>query len=150
VWQSALTLQPQARAQQELQEKLANVKEAVAKNQAALRQYAWTEQTNVLLKGEVKKTTYYQCQYGVPTLAPIGHFVGVEELESKIKAAHLDIFFQVPDQLVLQGVRVTPLQRPRWIVRRRYSRMLHNIDRSVTKRYGAPIAQLLIRLDCLA
>jgi hypothetical protein len=60
-----LTLQPCAQAQQqEVQQKLATIKEAIAQNQAALRHYTWTEQTNLLLKGEVKKTTYYQCQYG--------------------------------------------------------------------------------------
>jgi len=31
------------------------VKESVARNQAALEQYTWTEQTNVSLKGDVKK-----------------------------------------------------------------------------------------------
>jgi len=53
-----------AAAQQALQQKLEIVKQAVAQNQAALRQYTWTEQTNVLLKGEIKKTSYYQCRYG--------------------------------------------------------------------------------------
>lgn len=60
----ALTVHQEARAQQALQDAFAMVKDHVAKNQAALRQYVWTEQTNVLLNGEVKKTTYYRCQYG--------------------------------------------------------------------------------------
>jgi hypothetical protein len=59
----SLQLPAQAQ-QQELQQKLAMIKEGVAQNQAALRHYTWTEQTNVLLKGEVKKTVYYQCEYG--------------------------------------------------------------------------------------
>jgi hypothetical protein len=59
----ALIFQPHAVAQQAVEQKLAIVKESVAQNQAALRQYTWTEQTNVILKGETKKTTYYQCRY---------------------------------------------------------------------------------------
>jgi hypothetical protein len=49
---------------QELQQKLATVKESVARNQAALRQYTWTEHTDISLKGEVKKTTDKLCRYG--------------------------------------------------------------------------------------
>ena len=51
-------------AQTELQQKLVLVKESVAQNQAALRQYTWTEETNILLKSELKKTTFDQCRYG--------------------------------------------------------------------------------------
>ena len=54
----------QGGASPELQQKLATVKESVARNQAALRQYTWTEQTNVSLKGEVKKSTEDICRYG--------------------------------------------------------------------------------------
>jgi 23S rRNA pseudoU1915 N3-methylase RlmH len=46
------------------QEKIAAVKESLAKNQAALRQYSWIETTQVSLKGEVKKTEQKQCFYG--------------------------------------------------------------------------------------
>ena len=49
----ALILQPEAGAQTVLQQKMAEVRQAVAANQAALRHYIWTEQTNILLKGEV-------------------------------------------------------------------------------------------------
>lgn len=49
---------------QELQQKLATVKESVARNQAALRQYSWTEHTDMSLKGEVKKSTDNLCRYG--------------------------------------------------------------------------------------
>jgi hypothetical protein len=52
------------------------------------------------------ETRVFDPEVGVPTLAPIGHPVGVEELESKVEAAHLAIFVEVPDQLALQ-VRVT-------------------------------------------
>jgi hypothetical protein len=46
------------------QEKIAALKESLAKNQAALKQYAWTETTQISLKGEVKKQEQKQCQYG--------------------------------------------------------------------------------------
>lgn len=60
----ALVLQTQAWAQTPVQQKLAMVKEAVAQNKADLMHYVWTEQTNIMLNGEVKKTTNYQCMYG--------------------------------------------------------------------------------------
>jgi hypothetical protein len=46
------------------QEKIAAIKDALAKNQAALRQYSWIETTQVSLKGEVKKNEQKQCSYG--------------------------------------------------------------------------------------
>lgn len=49
---------------QELQQKLATVKESVARNQASLRQYTWTEHTDISLKGEVKKSSDNLCRYG--------------------------------------------------------------------------------------
>jgi hypothetical protein len=51
-------------AKQELQQKLAMVKESVARNQAALKQYTWTEHTDMSLKGEVKKSIDNLCRYG--------------------------------------------------------------------------------------
>jgi hypothetical protein len=45
------------------QERAAAIKDAVAQNQAALRQYSWVETTEVSLKGEVKKTEQKQCFY---------------------------------------------------------------------------------------
>ncbi len=50
--------------QQEIQQKLATVKESVARNKASLSQYTWTEQDQILYKGDVKKTTQYICRYG--------------------------------------------------------------------------------------
>jgi len=50
--------------QQEIQQKLATVKESVARNKASLSQYTWTEQDQILYKGDVKKTTQYVCRYG--------------------------------------------------------------------------------------
>jgi len=42
----------------------ATIKESIAKNQAALKEYTWTENTQISLKGEVKKQEENQCQYG--------------------------------------------------------------------------------------
>ena len=42
----------------------AAIKEALASNQAALRQYSWIETTTISLKGEVKKQEKKQCVYG--------------------------------------------------------------------------------------
>jgi hypothetical protein len=47
-----------------LQEKVAAFKQSTAENQKALRQYAWTESTELSLKGEVKNSKVEQCQYG--------------------------------------------------------------------------------------
>jgi hypothetical protein len=56
---------PSDRAQDpELQQKLAAVKEASAKNRQALAQYAWTEKQTISLKGEVKKQTTYEVRLG--------------------------------------------------------------------------------------
>ena len=46
-------------------ERIAAMKQALAANQAALRQYSWVEATTVTLKGEVKKQEQKQCYYGV-------------------------------------------------------------------------------------
>jgi hypothetical protein len=46
------------------QEKVAALKEALAANQAALKQYTWTETTEISLKGEVKKREQKLCKYG--------------------------------------------------------------------------------------
>ena len=46
------------------EQKAAAIKESIAKNQAALKQYTWTETTQISLKGEVKKQQQKQCQYG--------------------------------------------------------------------------------------
>jgi len=45
-------------------ERAAAVKQALAENQAALKQYTWIETTDVSLKGEVKKHEQKQCSYG--------------------------------------------------------------------------------------
>jgi hypothetical protein len=51
-------------AAQAPEDRSAAIKEALAKNQAALRQYSWIETTTISLKGEVKKQEKKQCFYG--------------------------------------------------------------------------------------
>ena len=48
----------------ELQEKLAAVKQAAAENKQRLRQYQWTETTQLTLKGDPKPSSEKLCQYG--------------------------------------------------------------------------------------
>jgi len=56
---------PPARAQnQEMQERIAEVKQAAAMNKQMLAQYTWTEQDIISLKGEEKKEEIYNVQLG--------------------------------------------------------------------------------------
>lgn len=48
----------------DLQQKLAAVKEAAAENKQRLRQYQWTETTQLTLKGDPKPASQKLCQYG--------------------------------------------------------------------------------------
>jgi hypothetical protein len=48
----------------ELQQKLAAVKQAAAENKQRLRQYQWTETTQLTLKGDPKPSSEKLCQYG--------------------------------------------------------------------------------------
>ena len=48
----------------ELQQKVAQIKEASAANKAALARYTWQEQQTVSIKGEVKKQQVYQVTVG--------------------------------------------------------------------------------------
>ncbi len=50
-------------SQQELLQKLATVKESVARNQAALRELTWSERTIISEKGEVRRTEIATCHY---------------------------------------------------------------------------------------
>jgi hypothetical protein len=65
---SAVAALPQkqgaASGKQGMQDKVAALKQSIAQNQAALRQYTWTESTEISLKGEVKKREQKQCHYG--------------------------------------------------------------------------------------
>ena len=47
-----------------IQQKVAALKESVARNQAALRYYSWIQKTQLSLKGEVKSTKIESCRYG--------------------------------------------------------------------------------------
>jgi hypothetical protein len=59
----ALTLSAQDLSQT-MQQKVAALKESVAQNQQALRQYSWIQKTQLSLKGEVKNTKIEACRYG--------------------------------------------------------------------------------------
>ena len=48
----------------EMQQKLAEVKEAAARNRQALAQYTWVEQVTIILKGEEKKQEHFQVRLG--------------------------------------------------------------------------------------
>jgi hypothetical protein len=50
--------------QQDMQKGLAAIKQSLASNQAALKPYTWTSETQILYKGEVKKTKVFTCSYG--------------------------------------------------------------------------------------
>jgi hypothetical protein len=54
----------QPAAAQDLQQKLAAVKQSIAANQQELRSYTWLEKTELSLKGEVKATKVDSCRYG--------------------------------------------------------------------------------------
>ncbi len=49
--------------QQELLQKLATVKESVARNQAALREYSWTERAVISVKGTLTRTEVSNCRF---------------------------------------------------------------------------------------
>ena len=60
-----LTTVPRAVGQNpQVQEKLADIKQASAANKQALAHYSWQEQETISLKGEVKDTKVYQVQMG--------------------------------------------------------------------------------------
>ena len=55
---------PVAAQNQELQQRVADVKAAAAMNKKALAQYTWVEQVTVSLKGEQKKQEHFQVRLG--------------------------------------------------------------------------------------
>jgi len=60
-----MTLAPLLPAQNpEMQEKMAEVKQAVAQNKQLLAQYTWVEQVTISLKGEEKKQEHFQVRLG--------------------------------------------------------------------------------------
>ena len=48
----------------EMQQRLAEVKQAAARNKQALAQYTWVEQVTIILKGEEKKQEHFQVRLG--------------------------------------------------------------------------------------
>jgi hypothetical protein len=64
---SLVALTPQANSQAqspELQQKVAALKQALGQNKQALSHYTWVETQQMILKGDVKSTKQFQCQYG--------------------------------------------------------------------------------------
>ena len=64
---SLVSLTPRANSQSPnpaLQQKVAALKASLAQNKQALSHYTWVETQQMLLKGEVKSTQLFQCQYG--------------------------------------------------------------------------------------
>ncbi len=61
-------------AQQPAQERLAAVRQSIARNQARLKQYQWTESTEISVKGKVKSMAQNECHFGPNGLVrtPIG------------------------------------------------------------------------------
>jgi hypothetical protein len=64
VLSSAIALTQKPDAAGDKASRIAALKQSLAQNQAALRQYSWIETTQVSLKGEVKKEEQKQCFYG--------------------------------------------------------------------------------------
>ena len=60
----ALCPLPTQAQQGDLQQKMADLKGSMAKNQQALAQYTWKEQVIISLKGEQKKTQHFQVRMG--------------------------------------------------------------------------------------
>lgn len=60
----AFSQQADVEKKAQLQQKIAAVKEAMAKSKQSLQQYTWTETTQISLKGEVKSTKHNECHYG--------------------------------------------------------------------------------------
>lgn len=62
---AATLLQPAAHAQNpELQQRVADIKQAAVNNKRALAQYTWAEQVTISLKGEQKKQQHFQVRLG--------------------------------------------------------------------------------------
>jgi hypothetical protein len=60
----------------ELQQKVAEIKQAAAMNKQALAQYTWVEQDTIILKGEQKKQEHFQVRRGPdgkPQKTPLDH-----------------------------------------------------------------------------
>ena len=60
----AIIYSPAKAQSPELQERVAELKESMAKNKMSLAQYTWVEQVNISLKGELKKQEHFQVRFG--------------------------------------------------------------------------------------
>ena len=69
LWAAAEFVRPTNAQGPELQQRVAEVKEAAARNKQALASYTWTEQVTISLKGEQKKQEHFQVRLG-PDLKP--------------------------------------------------------------------------------
>ena len=57
-------IRPVSAQNQEMQERVAELKQAMAQNKQALAQYTWVEQVTISLKGEQKKQEHFQVHLG--------------------------------------------------------------------------------------
>ncbi len=64
VFLAAAVLAAGAGAQNQVQQRLAEIKQAAAANKQALARYTWQDQQTVSVKGEVKKQALYQVRLG--------------------------------------------------------------------------------------
>jgi hypothetical protein len=64
-----VTITPANAQNPELQQRVAEIKEATARNKQALASYSWTETVTISLKGEQKKQEHFQVRLG-PDLKP--------------------------------------------------------------------------------
>lgn len=112
----ATAMQGQA-AKQEIQQKLAAVKESVARNQAALKQYTWTEHTDMSLKGDVKKSTDFICKYGpdgkvaktqIGSPAPKKELRGMKKRVAEKKGAELQEYMERAASLIHRYMPPSP------------------------------------------
>jgi len=111
------TAVPAQGVKQEVQQKLATVKESVARNQAALRQYSWTEHTDMSLKGEVKKSTDTLCRYGpdgkvaktpIGTPAPKREMRGLKKKVAEKKIGELQDYMERAAALIHRYMPPSP------------------------------------------
>ncbi len=92
-----------------LQQRIGEIKSSIAQNQTQLKQYAWTETTQISLKGEVKKRNQNDCMYGPdgkvkktpigaasPQAAPKGRRRG---LKAKVVANKIDEMKEYMDRV---------------------------------------------------
>ena len=61
---AAVLIRPALAQNQELQQRVAEIKQAAANNKQALAQYTWVEQVTISLKGEEKKQEHFQVRLG--------------------------------------------------------------------------------------